>query len=306
MKPDLVSGSPLWQTIFFSFAAVVMLLQILRGWRLGLPRQLVRLAALIGAYSVALWGGRMLVPLLRPMIKVPDFVISALGGAILAMIVYSLVNTVGTILFKRTGQQESASVRLVYGVTGAALGLLFGLFFIWLMIVGVRSIGAVAEAQVNASGPERIPAFEERPTNRRGAAARRIVSEVPEESSLTVTLARLKKSIELGPVGSAVKQTDVIPGGIYETLARVGEVFSRADRAERFLSYPGVAELADNPKLLALRADPQIQRMLQEGKLWALLQDDRLIEAANDPELAAQVKKFDLKKALDYAANGQR
>ncbi|MFL6531254.1 MAG: CvpA family protein [Chthoniobacterales bacterium] len=303
MKPDLVAGSPLWQTIFFSFAALIMLLQILRGWRLGLPRQLVRLAALVGAYSVALWGGRMLVPLLRPMIKVPDFVISALGGAILAMIVYSLVNTVGTILFKRTGQQESGSVRLVYGLSGAALGMLFGLFFIWLMVVGVRSIGAVAEAQVNASAPNRIPAFEERPTNRRAAAARRIVSEVPDENSLTVTLARLKKSIELGPVGNAVKQTDVIPGGIYETLAKVGEVFSRPDRAERFLSYPGVAELADNPKLLALRADPQIQRMLQEGKLWALLQDDRLIQAANDPELAAQVKKFDLRKALDYAAN---
>ena len=172
------------------------------------------------------------------------------------------------------------------------------------MIVGVRSIGAVAEAQVNASAPNRIPAFEERPTNRRVAAARRIVSEVPDENSLTVTLARLKKSIELGPVGNAVKQTDVIPGGIYETLAKVGEVFSRPVRAERFLSYPGVAELADNPKLLALRADPQIQRMLQEGKLWALLQDDRLIQAANDPELAAQVKKFDLRKALDYAAIG--
>ncbi|MDQ6859943.1 MAG: CvpA family protein [Verrucomicrobiota bacterium] len=304
MKPDLVSGSPLWQTIFFSVAALVMLLQILRGWRLGLPRQLVRLAALVGAYSAALLGGRMLIPLLRPMIKVPDFAVSALGGAILAMIVYSVVNTLGTILFKRTGQQQSGSVRLIYGITGAALGVLFGLFFIWLMIVSVRSIGAIAEAQVNASAPDRVPAFEER-TGRRATAARRIVTNVPDENSITVTLARLKKSIELGPVGNAVKQTDVIPGGIYETLAKVGEVFSRTDRAERFLSYPGVAELADSPKLFALRADPEIQRMLEQGRLWELLQDDRLIEAANDPELAAQLKKFDFKKALDYAAKSQ-
>ena len=63
-----------------------------------------------------------------------------------------------------------------------------------------------------------------------------------------------------------------------------------------------MTELADNPKILALRADPEIQRMLEEGRLWDLLRDDRLIEAANDPELAKQVKKFDLKKALDYAA----
>ena len=46
----------------------------------------------------------------------------------------------------------------------------------------------------------------------------------------------------------------------------------------------------DHPKILALRADPEITRMLEEGRLWALLQDDRLIEAANDPDLARQLK----------------
>ncbi|MBA2241374.1 MAG: hypothetical protein H0W04_00570, partial [Chthoniobacterales bacterium] len=88
----------------------------------------------------------------------------------------------------------------------------------------------------------------------------------------------------------------------YETLAKAGEVFSKPERALRFLSYPGVAELADNPKLLALRADPEITHMLEEGRLLELMQDERLIEAANDPELAAQLKKFDFKAALDYAA----
>jgi Na+-transporting methylmalonyl-CoA/oxaloacetate decarboxylase gamma subunit len=218
------------------------------------------------------------------------------------MIVYSLVNTVGTILFKRTGQQSSAAVRLAYGISGAILGLFFGLFFLWLMVVGIRSIGAVAEAQMNASAPDRIPAFQERAL-RSKAGARRTATNVPDQDSLPATLAKLKKSIELGAVGNVVKQTDILPGGIYETLARVGEVFSRPERAERFLNYPGVAELTGNPKLLALRADPEITRMIEEGKLWALLQDDRLIEAANDPELARQLKSFDLKKALDYAAS---
>jgi hypothetical protein len=301
MKPDLVSGSPLWQTVFVSIAAVLLLLQVLRGWQLGLPRQLVRLAALAGAYSAALFGGKALLPFLRPLVKVPDFIISAVGGVLLGMIVYSLVNTVGAILFKSTGHQTSAPVRLAYGISGAVLGLFFGLFFLWVMIVGIRSVGAVAEAQVNASGPNRIPAFQERRL-RPAAAARRTPTSMPDESSLPVTLAKLKKSIELGAVGDVVKQTDVLPSGIYETLARVGEVFSKPERAERFLNYPGVAELTDNPKLLALRADPEIARMLEEGRLWALLQDDRLIEAANDPELARQLKSFDLRKALDYAA----
>ena len=301
MKPDLVSGSPLWQTIFLSFAGILLLLQVLRGWHLGLPRQLVRLAALVAAYSTALFGGRLLLPLLRPLIKVPDFIISAVGGAILAMIVYSVINTVGTILFKRTGQQQSGIVRLAYGATGAVLGLFFGLFFIWLLLLGIRSLGAVAEAQINASGPRQIPRFEERAGARSARSNRASPVETPQQDSIAMSLARLKKSVELGPIGGVVKQTDVLSGGASETLGQVGEVFSKPERAARFLSYPGVTELADHPKILALRADPEIASMLEQGRLWALLQDDRLIEAANDPDLARQIKSLDLKAALDYA-----
>lgn len=301
MKPDLVTGSPLWQIVFVSFAAVLLLFQIARGWRLGLPRQLVRMGALVAAYSSAAFGGSILLPLLRPLLKVPDFVISAAGGALLALIVYSIINSIGTILFKRTGQQGSAIVRLVYGLTGAALGLLFGLFFIWLLIVGVRCLGSVAEAQVNASAPLNLPRLEEQ-TARPGSRARRTATHVPDQDSLVFSLARLKKSVELGSVGEVVKQTDVLPSGVYETLGKVGDVFSKPERAARFLSYPGVAELADSPRILALRADPEITRMLEEGRFWDLLQDERLIEAANDPELGRQLKKFDLKAALDHAA----
>ncbi len=301
MKPDLVSGSPLWQTIFVSFAAILLLLQILRGWHLGLPRQLVRAGALVAAYSTALFGGALLVPWLRPILNVPDFIISALGGAILALIVYSVINTVGTILFKRTGQQESGIVRLVYGFSGAFLGLFFGLFFIWLLLVGIRSLGAIAEAQINASAPSRVPRFEERTGGRAATPMRRTPVESPEQDGFAMSLARLKKSVELGSFGEVVKQTDVLPGGGYETLGKVGEVFAKPERATRFLTYPGVVELADNPKILALRADPEVANMLEQGRLWELLQDDRLIEVANDPELKRQIKNLDFKAALDHA-----
>jgi len=102
-----------------------------------------------------------------------------------------------------------------------------------------------------------------------------------------------------------VKQTDIIPGGVYETLAQAGELSASPERVARFLSYPGVAELADDPQILALRADPEITRMIEQGRLFDLLQDDRLIEAANDPGLAAHVKKLNLKAALDYAVREQ-
>lgn len=303
MNADSISGSSLWQTVFVSFAAVLLLLQILRGWRLGLPRQLVRLAALVIAYAAALFCGNALRPLLQSIMKAPDFALDAVGGAILAIIVYGIVNTLGAIFFKRTNQQESSMVRLVYGLSGAVLGFVFGLFFLWIIVVGIRSLGAVAEAQASGSNAP-VPAVAKSvsPDFPYPRPSTRLIAPRRDENELTVSLARLKKSIELGHVGDVVRQTDILPAGIYDTLGRVGEIFAKPERATRFLDYPGVAQLANNPKVLALRADPEIQRMLEEGRLWDLLQDDRLIEAANDPELAKQVKQFDLKKALDYAA----
>ena len=116
-----------------------------------------------------------------------------------------------------------------------------------------------------------------------------------------VSLARLKNSVELGPVGQLVKTADVVPSSAYQTLGKLGKIASDPESAERFLSYPGAKELSNNPKILALRADPEVIDMIAHGKFMDLLQDQRLIEAANDPALAAQVKSFQFQKALDYA-----
>src|SRR4029077_16838148 len=58
------AGSPLWQLVFVSFAFLLILFEVLRGWRRGLPRQVARLAALIAAYFAAYFGGKFLAPLL--------------------------------------------------------------------------------------------------------------------------------------------------------------------------------------------------------------------------------------------------
>src|SRR3954468_24916655 len=105
-------GSSLWQTIFISFSAIVLLLEILRGWRLGLPRQLMRGAAVIAAYAAGYFGGNLMLALLRPILNWPDFILSMSGGAVLALVVYGVIPTLVSILFKRTAQHASGSVRL--------------------------------------------------------------------------------------------------------------------------------------------------------------------------------------------------
>ena len=288
------SGSPLWQTIFLSFACVLILFEIVRGWRLGVMRQLVRALAIVAAYLAAIFGGKILLPLLRPFVKVPDIAISLVAGAILALVVYFAISTIGSILFKRTGQQSAGSVRLLYGICGAVAGIFFGLFTVWLIVIAIRSLGAIADAQVKVQAATK--------SSPGSQTARRFTnSRLPNESPLVDSLAKLKNSIELGPLGEVVKRADVVPDSTYETLGKVGQVVSSPQSAERFLSYPGAKELTENPKIIALRDDPEVMRMIQEGRILDLLQDPRILDAMNDPNLVNGLKAFELQRALDYA-----
>ena len=291
----MTGGSTLWQTIFVCFAAILLLVEIVRGWRLGLPRQLMRGAAVIAAYAAGYFGGGLLLPLLRPILNWPDFILSMAGGAILALVVYGVIASLGSILFKRTAQHPSGTVRLLYGFTGALTGIVFGLFFIWMILVGIRSVGAIADAQVQAHPRPQTPATNLRPDQP-------LALEKFDADSLTSFLARLKNSVEMGSFGDVLKKTDVTPPSVYETLKDAGTVCANPESARRFLSFPGAVELSEHPKIVALRNDPEIARLVREGRIMELLQNPRVLEAANDPTLTEKVKQFDIKKALEFAA----
>ena len=293
-----IAGSALWQTVFLSFAALLILFEMIRGWRLGLMRQLMRVAAVVVGYAAAYFGGDLLVPLLRSSLKMPDIVISTLAGIILAVVVYGIIASLGTILFKRTAQQSSRVLRLVYGLSGALLGICFGAFFIWLLLMGIRTAGSIADAQVQArakSGDSTgFPAQSSRSND---------VALTPnvDADSLMPLLARLKNSVELGTVGDVVKRTDAMPTGGLQTLGEMGTVLANPETARRFLNSPGARELSEHPKIVALRNDPEIVEMIGQGRLFELLRDPRFVDAVNDPTVKERAKQFDLKKALEYA-----
>jgi uncharacterized membrane protein required for colicin V production len=302
MSPQLpqAAGSPLWQLVFVSFAVVLVLFEILRGWRRGLPRQVARLGALVAAYFAAYFGGSYLVPVVRPFFNIPDIVISILAGAVLALVIYAVINALGTILFRRTSQHQSAIVRLLYGVGGAAFGLFFGAFLVWLLVVGIRSLGSVADVQVREQAANDPNATSSR-TLHAVDVRRGVLNEASDDATVMTSLARLKNSIEMGAVGEAVKKADVVPTTAYETLGKVGRVVSNPESAQRFLSFPGARELSEHPKIVALRDDPSIQDLIARGRFIELLQDQKIIDAANDPALFDQIKKFHLQEALDYS-----
>lgn len=289
------AGSPLWQIVFASFAVILILFEILRGWRRGLPRQVARLGALIAAYFAGWFASKFFGPLLGMFFRLPDAVLSVLAGAIFGMIIYAIVSGIGSALFRRTDQHESLVIRLIYGSSGAVLGVFFGLFMVWLIVVGVRSIGSVANAEVReqANDSSVVHAVDMR---------RRIFAEPGEdEAPLTTSLARLKNSLEMGVIGNMLKKTDIVPQKTYDLIEKVGTVAANPQYAERFLEYPGAKELAEHPKVVALRNDQEISQMLSQGQLLELIQDHRIIDAANDPELRERLKKFDVNAALTYA-----
>lgn len=305
MNPPLQQtvGSPLWQLVFISFAVVLILFEIVRGWRLGLMRQVMRVIAIVAAYAAAYLGGQLLVPIARPLLKIPDVVLSILCGALLALIVYFVITSVGTIVFKRTRQQGSAIVRFLYGLTGAVIGLFFGAFLVWLVVVGVRAIGSIADAQVREQASK--PVVPSRSLHAVDVRRGLFNGSDEEPPSLMSTLARLKNSLEMGAVGDVVKKTDAIPTKTYETLGKLGQVASNPQTAERFLSFPGAKELSEHPRIVALRDDPEVQEMIAQGRMFDLLQDQRLIDALNDPTLLERLRKFDLQRALDYSITGK-
>ena len=297
MRSELqtVAGSPLWQAVFISFGVILVLFEVVRGWRLGLMRQLVRVAALAMAYAAAFYSGRLVVPLLRSFLKMPDIVLSILGGALLALAIYASITSLGMIFFRRTGQQNASLLRLIYAISGAAIGLFFGAFFFWMIVVSVRAIGALADAQLRGrsnSSTADLHAFEVRGHS---------FPAWEEESTLAASLTRLKNSLELGAIGNAITRTDPVPSKAYEMLGKVGNVFSNPESAQKFLTFPGAHELSEHPRIVALRDNPEISDMIARRRFLDLLQDQRIIDAANDPALREQIKKFDLQGALDYA-----
>src|SRR2546429_5780262 len=98
---------PGWQYVFISLAIVIILLEIIHGWRLGLVRQLVRVIAIVVAYSCAFFAARATVPLMRSFFKLPDPILAVIGGSIFATFLFATIKLTDRFLFKQTARHGS-------------------------------------------------------------------------------------------------------------------------------------------------------------------------------------------------------
>ncbi|MGA3170760.1 MAG: CvpA family protein [Chthoniobacteraceae bacterium] len=272
-----------FQLLFLGGSGLLVLVQSIRGWRVGVARQLVNIAALMLAYGAAIVSGRLATPLLRPL-GYPDVLTSVIAGSVFGCAVYVAVVKVCGKLFRRTGEQTLRLKWLGYGAGGSALGFASALVTVWLSVFAIRCLGTVAEAEVKlANTPE---------AQRQGMAP----------SALAIELAECKHSLDSGAAGAVISETQ--PDRIYLILNKMAEVISSVNSMQRFVSYPGTKVLSQNPKIVALQQDPEIARQVVHRNFVALLGNPKIVAALNDPGLEEMVRSFELEKALDYALAG--
>jgi uncharacterized membrane protein required for colicin V production len=283
---DGVDSMPL---VLLAAGAILVLLQAWRGWRLGIVRQVISLLAIVLAYVAAFFGGRHLIPFLRP-IGLPDQLLGIGGGALLGTLVFLVISVVGAVLFKKTSDQSVGLIRFGYGASGALLGGLFGVFLVWVAILGIRVLGTVAETEVNAARPQ-VTAID----------GRRSRTPVAEPSPVSRGLVQMKHALEQGTAGAVVEHMDPIPGTLYSILGKIGQMMTSEQSIERFMKHPGVKPLSEHPKIVALQHDPVIAREVLARNYFALIRNENIVAAANDSELGVLLRNLEFEKALDHA-----
>lgn len=269
-------ASPFWQGVLFLAAVFFLLWETWGGWRRGVVRSGVHFCAFVFSGFLGVLAGQATAFVVEKIFPGYGIIAGAVVGSVVTLVILGLALLLGAVLFKRTGQQPSGLLRLLYGGGGAFFGLLTGLVLIWGGITIIRAFGVVAQTAMG---------------NRPAAEAPQVVK----------ALVTLKDSLELGPAGKVVESVDVVPPGIYEMITRIGKLTSDQQAMMRFLDYPGMQDILQHPRVVALMNDPSIARAIQEKDFVGMLQNKALLDAMDDPTLQKKLMGLDLQKALDYA-----
>ncbi len=274
-------------SIFYGLCLLIFLWYLRKGWKAGPARMIVSICALAVGYVAAMMLGDLAVPILRPL-GFPDLALLGLARAAIAVLGYLFVVAAGAILFKRTEHQEVGFVRLVYGLSGALLGLAFATVVVFALVISVRLVGTLAPPAPRTATGVPVPA---RDRGTWSALGDRVI---------TVTR-EWKDEIETGPIGPIAKVLDPLRPQEYETARRVSQVITNPESVRRFFEAPAMREWNQDERVKALAADAELGRLAQEHDFVKLMRHPKVVAFLNDPELIARAKRTDLSAALDYA-----
>jgi len=271
-------GSEYWRNVFFALAGGWVLLSFLRGWTQGILRQLLVPLAVFGALIAVILVTPTASGYLYQNTRLPASVSASLLGFAIWLFAYNLLVFVGGIIFKRTRDQDFAIVRLVFGVGGAVVAVVYAFLQIWVMVVGIRILGRVAEDQIAVQ------------------SSRNAVS-----SGLVVGLARLKNSLELGSGKVVLDQLDPVPPEAYRRLDQFSQLLANPRAIGRLLESPALRGIWENPRIRALQADPEILEAIRRSDFLSILPNPKVFALWTDPSIQALLSGDQIQAACDYA-----
>ena len=274
-----VSASPQWQHWILLAAVAWLLFETWRGWRLGLIRGLLRILTLIAAWLAASAAAAATSAALAIFFQTPPSIFPTIAATIVGLGIYTLSAFIAGLLFKKTTDHHGI-IRCILGFGGAFCGLLFGLFFLWGSVSLIRSLGVLGEMRLMEA-------------RQRGLR--------PESDVLACNLVRLGKSLELGSTGHFLIKTDPLSTTFYDNTRKLMAVVNDREALMRFIAAPATQKLLQNPRVMMVLRDPEVQSALAAHDILPLFENKNIQAAFHDSKLMDQLKSFDLTGALNYA-----
>lgn len=304
----MIQGSPNIQAILLGIAGLFLAFEFWRGWRAGLVRAGLNLCAILASTMFGLVAGRVAATVFGGTDSFTGLALGGLVGMAVGIIVFAAIWILGAVLFKRTEHQRTFLFRVLWGLGGGVCGLILGLLVVWGGISIIRTFGTFAESSLKsqASAPplhtthQQTARSQEAPPVGPHAVAP-TGQATPAPSSLLTALANTKESLEMGPAGKLIAATDPIPDDAYQLLAEFTRISTDPEIMARFLQYPDVQRVIQNPKFAAALGDPAVIDAAQRKDLAALISNKTLLAAVQDPAFAEQLAKVDLRAALNFA-----
>jgi hypothetical protein len=269
-------ASEYWRNLSFALAGGWVLLSFFRGWTQGILKQLLVPLAVFGASVAAILITPTASGYLYQNTRLPASAL--LLGLAIWFLAYNLLLLVGGIIFKRTRDQDFAIVRLVFGVGGAAVAVVYAFLQIWVVVVGIRIFGRVAEDQIAVQ------------------SSRNSVS-----GGLVVGLVRLKNSLELGSGKIVLDQLDPVPPEAYRRFDQCSQLLANPRAFGRLLESPALRGLWENPRIRALQSDPELLEAIRRGDFLSVLSNPKVFALWTDPSIRALLSGDQIQAACDYA-----
>lgn len=241
------------------FCAALIALFCLAGYFAGFWIQLTRLAALAGAYLVALFLAGHARSVVGSALGLPPLAARVVALVGIFVITYALFSTLGWIVMKRRRKELVGRHFSLDGVAGALFGGLKATLITYLLLSGL------------------------------------VLLESPLKQLLGRDALGYKSSWAIGLVRrhNLLGHLHIPIAGDLDTLARLGSDRQLQKRAQR---DPQVKRLLRHPKVKRAMQDPAVRRAISRGDVSTLLADPRVNALLKDPELRKLAESIDLRK----------